>query len=199
MVNLPREWALERYRDLETLRHWQRVRREHAHDAPYQEMVLAQYRAKARDNARTPMQWDGSTHAGFTRAEKPWMDVHPDYAEWNVERQVRDPESVFCYWREVFKLRKQFVDVFVYGGFEMLDPEGEESVAYVRRFDEGNQALVVTSFSGEEVEWLVPEAARGLLEGVVRLRNYEDGPKLRGGEGSIVLRPFEALVFVKAG
>lgn len=31
-----------------------------------------------RDNARTPMQWDGTKYAGFSK-EKPWMKVNPDY------------------------------------------------------------------------------------------------------------------------
>ena len=39
--------------------------------------------AKSRDNARTPMQWDASEQAGFTRG-KPWIKVTPNYKEINV-------------------------------------------------------------------------------------------------------------------
>jgi glycosidase len=158
---------------------------------------LEQYRKKARDNARTPMQWDGSRHAGFTAAERPWMDVHPDYGEWNVASQVEDGGSVFRYWKAVLRLRKERMDVFVYGGFEMLDLESEEVVAYLRTWDEANQALVVTSFADREAEWEVPEMVGSMLECPVRMKNYEDGPKVEGSS-RLMLRPFEALVFVQS-
>lgn len=228
-VNVPREWGLDRYRDIETLNHWQKVLREHPNDVGFQKMMLEQYRLKARDNARTPMQWDGkSKNAGFTAAKTPWMDVHPDYEEWNVQAQIGDPDSVFSHWKDVLALRKGCKDVFVYGGFEMLDPENEDLVAYVRTFDGRNRALVLTSFRDTEVDWVVPDGEVGVVESIlegaeVRLRNYQDGPKLvqegrggggegRGGGGggggdeakrsnsrcTITLRPFEALVFVKS-
>jgi glycosidase len=198
-INLPREWGLDRYRDIETLNHWQKVLREHPDDKAFQEMTLREYRAKGRDNARTPMQWDKSANAGFTKAEKPWIDVHPDYEEWNVENQVDDPDSVFSYWKAVLALRRELKDIFVYGEFEMLDPDEEDCVAYVRRFDEGNEALVVTSFRDRQVEWEVPEEARELLKCSVRLENYKDERKLLGNGGKLTLRPFEALVFVRSG
>lgn len=198
-INVPRSWELDKYRDIETLNHWQKVLREHPDDEEFQKGMLREYRAKGRDNARTPMQWDGrKRNAGFSEAEKPWMDVHPDYEEWNVESQVGAPDSVFSHWKAVLGLRNELKDVFVYGDFEMLCPEDEESVAYVRTFDEGNQALVVTSFKNYEIKWDVPKEARGLLGCPVRLQNYESGPRLQTDSSSITLRPFEALVFVKS-
>lgn len=220
-INVPRSWGLDRYRDIETLNHWQdKVLKEHPDDPAFQEMMLGQYRLKARDNARTPMQWNGSNqNAGFTDAQKPWMDVHPDYQEWNVENQVHDPDGVFGHWKAVLALRKEMKDLFVYGDFEMLSPGDEESVAYIRRRrafhdEEGGEkegshaaaaALVLTNFKDHEVRWQAPEQARELLKWPVRLRNYDDGHGGLEGNGgdersvtTIRLRPFEALVFVKS-
>ncbi len=35
-------------------------------------VVMAMPHAKSRDNARTPMQWNDNTHAGFTTGT-PWI------------------------------------------------------------------------------------------------------------------------------
>jgi len=44
----------------------------------------------SRDNSRTPMQWDASRNAGFTRADKPWLAVNPNYTEINVQGESRE-------------------------------------------------------------------------------------------------------------
>jgi glycosidase len=47
------------------------------------EELLDHIHKNGRDHARTPMQWDGSQHAGFSET-RPWMRVNPNYKEINV-------------------------------------------------------------------------------------------------------------------
>lgn len=55
-VNVPREWRMEDYRDLETLNHWEELKSRHPSDTNLLQEAKDEYRNKSRDNARTPMQ-----------------------------------------------------------------------------------------------------------------------------------------------
>ena len=61
--------------------------------------------AKGRDNARTPMQWDGSKNAGFTVGE-PWLKVNPNYLQINAAEECNTADSVFAYYKALIALRK---------------------------------------------------------------------------------------------
>ena len=164
MIDVPREWGPEKYKDLEMQNHWQQVLKEHPNDTKLQKAYLEQYRLVGRDNARTPMQWTRGKHAGFMPEDvdqKPWMDIHPDYEQWNADAIVKDKDSSFHYWRRLLDLRKEEKDLFVYGNFELLEDESEEVVAYLRTEDSQSsskkQALVICSFSKDEVWWKAVE------------------------------------------
>jgi alpha-glucosidase len=58
-----------------------------------------------RDPARTPMQWDGSPHAGFTIGE-PWLPVSPNCSDVNVETEKDDPLSMLTLYRRLIELRR---------------------------------------------------------------------------------------------
>lgn len=60
---------------------------------------------KARDNARTPMPWNGSENAGFTTGT-PWMRVNEDNRACNVADQQGRDGSIWTFWKETLKLRK---------------------------------------------------------------------------------------------
>ena len=60
---------------------------------------------KGRDGCRSPMQWDGSEHAGFS-STKPWLPVHPDFPRRNVAAQSEDSGSLLSFTRSLISLRK---------------------------------------------------------------------------------------------
>jgi oligo-1,6-glucosidase len=170
MVNYPFE-SIEDFRDIESVNYYtESVRRG---DDP--EEVLASLRAMSRDNSRTPMQWDATPHAGFTKGE-PWIEVHPDHVEVNAERQVGDPDSVFEHYRRLIAFRHEEPAV-VHGNFTLLLPEDEHLFAFTRSHD-GTELLVLGNFSAGEVDvpgtvidpWLGAELVVGNVTGSLGAR-----------------------------
>lgn len=152
-----------------------------------EEEMLRFLRYKSRDNARTPMQWDASPNAGFTEGE-PWIMVNPNYGEINAADQIGREDSVFSFYKELVKLRKE-KPVIVNGEYRLLDPESEDVFVYERSFHE-EHLLVVCSFAEKELLWRLPEEMAGQAAKRV-IGNYEGqqwGPEL-------MLRPYEASVW----
>lgn len=149
--------------------------------------VMASIYARGRDNARTPMQWNGEKNAGFSEGE-PWIGVNPNYTEINAEEACKDPASVFCYYQKLIALRKE-QNVLVDGRFELLMPDDEQIFAYTRT-SENAKLLVYANFTGETVKCSLPgewKDARTLIH------NYaEPLPE-------IGLRPYEAVMMLKKG
>ena len=140
-------------------------------------------RAKARDNARTPMQWNAEKNAGFTEGT-PWYRVNPNYKEINVEQALADPESVFYHYQKLIQLRKEH-EVMVYGTYQLLFPEDEDLYIYTRTLEE-EKWLIVCNFH-EKTRKLQCKRA-----GQVMLSNYADTP---AAEKITELRPYEAVIY----
>lgn len=201
MANVPRQWNVNDYKDIELINHWASVLRDHPDDLDLQKRTLEQYRLISRDNARTPMQWDSAPFAGFMPEDskaRPWMKMHQDFESWNVESQLHNSSSALQYWRAALALRKERKEVFVYGDFEMLDQQNENVISYLRSgFDHCSKSLISTNFANKHILWQVPAEAKRIVEdGTIVLKNYLDVPILDVEAGTILLRPFEALVWL---
>jgi oligo-1,6-glucosidase len=116
---------------------------------------LASQAQFARDNARTPMQWDSSPEAGFTTVTHPWLAVNPNYKQINAAQEESDPASVFNYVRTLLKLRSRTL-AFVYGDYEDLDPVNEKVYAYIRALG-AEKYLVIENFSSSSVRYTLPK------------------------------------------
>jgi oligo-1,6-glucosidase len=143
--------------------------------------VLARLRATSRDNARTPMQWDDSEHAGFTTGT-PWLPVNPNWREVNAARQVGVPGSVFEHHRALIALRHEEPAV-VNGVFALLVPDDDQLFAFTRR-DEHTELVVVANFSGRPAE----------LPGVL-VRRCAAAELVVGDSREPGLRPWESRVY----
>ncbi|KAG8729634.1 hypothetical protein FRC12_020838 [Ceratobasidium sp. 428] len=110
-VNVPRSWSIEEYKDVCTTNFYQEEferRLKPGVGNPDMTNVLDGINRKARDNARVPMQWDDSLHAGFTTGNSPWMRVNDNFTTINVKNQMGDEESVLSFWKKVIQLRKDY-------------------------------------------------------------------------------------------
>jgi oligo-1,6-glucosidase len=122
------------------------------------EAFLAATAQVARDNSRTPMQWDSSSQAGFTTGDHTWLPVNPNYTEINAAQEESDPASVLNYVRALIRLRVHTL-AFVYGDYQDLDPRDETVYAYTRTL--GNEKyLVVENFSSSPVTYTLPNGMK---------------------------------------
>jgi oligo-1,6-glucosidase len=166
MTNYPFA-SIDEFRDIESLNHY-------AEAGP---SSLPALRDRSRDNARTPMQWDGSRNAGFTTGT-PWLPVNPNHERINAEAARADPDSVFHHYRRLIELRHSEPAV-VHGDFTMLLEEDERVYAFTRRHEDV-ELLVLGNFSGDAV----PVDRTGWEEADVLVGKPGDG-----------LGPWEARVY----
>ena len=167
--------------------------RERLKQGQTEEEVLEYFSAWGRDNARTPMQWDDSENAGFTKGS-PWMKVRDDYREVNVEKQWKEPASLLLYYQKLIRLRKEALqDVMIHGSFAPI-LEAEEGVIAYQRIAGDNVLSVVVNMVNQK-HTLPIESGKGLpydMPGtVLLLNNYEE--IIRTDEG-LLLQPYQALV-----
>ena len=116
------------------------------------EEALSVCEKMSRDNARTPVQWNGEEHAGFTTGT-PWLKVNPNYKKINVADQEKDENSVLHYYRKLVAARKSdaYREVFTYGEFVPVYEDSDSVMAYYRVLGE-KRILVAANFGKEKVE-----------------------------------------------
>jgi oligo-1,6-glucosidase len=149
------------------------------------EAVLHSLSVKSRDNARTPMQWDDTSHAGFSEGI-PWLPVNPNYVMINAEAELADPDSVFHHFRKLISLRHEY-PVIVDGRFELLLPDDEQIWALTRTL--GDQTLVMlancSSTPAAVPDGALPDLGRARL----LLATHEDSM-------SLDVQPWESRIYL---
>ncbi|WP_347548498.1 alpha-glucosidase [Pseudalkalibacillus hwajinpoensis] len=179
--------SIDLYKDIETLNMY----KERVLEGSYkQDEVMKSIHAKSRDNARTPMQWKNSAHAGFTKGT-PWIKVNPNYNVINVEESLKDKDSIFHYYQKLIQLRKEY-EVIVDGTYELLLKEHPSIFAYTRTL--GNQQLlVINNFYEQECAFTLPESIFYRAKELI-LRNYSGDQD--GDIKEIRLQPYESRVYL---
>ncbi|MEF7564930.1 alpha-glucosidase [Bacillus infantis] len=141
----------------------------------------------SRDNSRTPMQWSDETNAGFTSGQ-PWIKINPNFKEINVEAALKNPDSVFYFYKELIALRKEN-DVMVYGDYQDLFPHDEHLYVYTRSYN-GITWLILLNHSDQQRSFKLPAGYQDPEKKLI-IGNY---PK-ETADHDEKLSPYEAKIY----
>jgi alpha-glucosidase len=94
---------------------------------------------KGRDGERTPMQWNDTANAGFSKA-KPWLPVPPSYKTHNVASEQKDSNSILSFYRQLLALRHT-EPALLEGNYIPLNENDPNVLAYLRQYK--NEAILV--------------------------------------------------------
>ena len=169
---------IEDYKDIESINWYKQIK---AEGGDLNQFIASQ-KIAARDNSRTPFQWDATANAGFSSGS-PWLKVNPNYTEINVAAEEAKPESPLNYFRKLTKLRKDNL-VLVYGKYTLLDADNENVYSYTRELN-GKRLLILLNFKAQEA---TAKTGLDLSKGKILLGNYPT-PATDGK-----LKPYEAVV-----
>ncbi|GAA4702615.1 alpha,alpha-phosphotrehalase [Brevibacillus fulvus] len=181
----PRFADIADYRDVESVNAYHLLQ---AQGIPREE-VMAILQQKSRDNSRTPMQWNGDKHAGFTDGT-PWIKVADNFGKINVEQALQDKRSIFYHYQKLIRLRKQY-DVIAYGEFELILADDPQIFAYVRRYAK-EALLVVNNFYGQPAVFTLPQGIGLTGKAEILISNFADTPN---HFERLELRPYESAAF----
>lgn len=181
------DYKKEDYRDIQTINKMNSIEK-----MPFGKWILPVvmffYKRYARDNARTPMQWDNTANAGFTTGT-PWAKVNSNYAEINAAEELQNPDSVLNFYKKVLKTRKEYVDVVRDGKYISVNMKDNNVFSYIR--DNGKQKLFIAcSLSPKAVKFKPHIHFNGDARLVIS--NTENPPL---PSDSMTLKPCECVVY----
>jgi alpha-glucosidase len=147
---------------------------------------------KGRDGERTPMQWDASQNAGFTKGT-PWLPVPPSAATINVEAEEANPNSLLAWYKSLIQLKKTN-PAFARGANLMLDTENNKVLSWMRQVVGAPQVVVAVNFTAEPQTVNLAASGAGLRAAHVRtLLKTPGGPKPRS-LAAIKLGPYGVYI-----
>ncbi len=103
---------------------------------------------KGRDGERTPMQWDESDNAGFSKDFAVASGAFDGFKTHNVADESKDPNSVLAFYKKVLKLRhtnKALLD----GSYTPMNENDQNVLSYLRVYKD-QVVLVALNMSGAE-------------------------------------------------
>lgn len=179
--------SFSHYKDIETIN----VKNEFEAKGLPETYIQKSIFLKSRDNARTPMPWNGCENLGFGfTTGTPWIDFSPDNKTINVANCLSNEQSVYYHYRALIQIRKEF-PIVVNGTYELINPSDSDVYGYIRKYDE-QKLVVICSFSEYKVNYSLPEELKN-SSGKLLLSNYCDTNKRLE---NLELRPYEAVIYL---
>src|SRR5580700_4437361 len=144
---------------------------------------------KGRDGERTPMQWDDSPNAGFTRGT-PWLPVPSSYKTHNVVTESKDPNSVLNLYRKVLALRHKN-EALLEGSYIALNEDDPNVMSYLRSY-KGKAVLVALNMSPSPQKITFNLSPQGFGQAALKTLIASPGASVKGSE--VALEPFGLLI-----
>jgi glycosidase len=137
------------------------------------------------------MQWTGGVNAGFSKA-KPWLPVPASAKTHNVETELKDPDSVLNFYRQLLALRHN-EPALLEGDYFPLNEDDPNVFAYLRRY-KGEAVMVVLNMSASAQKINLFLGPAGFTAPKVSiLLNNAHAPVVGTPEG-LSMQPFSAFV-----
>jgi len=86
---------------------------------------------KGRDGERTPMQWSSEPNAGFSTGT-PWNAIPETYKTYNVADELKDPNSILNWYKQLLALRRSN-PALLNGDYIELNEKDPDVLAYLRK------------------------------------------------------------------
>ena len=150
-----------------------------------------------RDGCRSPMPWTTGPNAGFAPpGVTPWLPLAPDSATRNVSVEAADADSVLGVYRRLLRTRQRLLPLRT-GDLRRLEVADPDVLAWVRG-GRNDEVLVIVNFAARSVRVRLPEGtAPGPWHPVDG--THLDPAAAIGPDGSMTLRPFEAVIAIADG
>jgi len=149
-----------------------------------------------RDGERTPMQWNDSENAGFSKAQ-PWLPVPPSYKTHNVAAESKDPNSILSVYRQVLAMRHK-EPALVNGSYLALNEDDPNVLCYLRKYKD-EAVLVVLNMSDKPQKVRIDLASAGFSAPKLSpMLSTPQSPAAAVAGGAVAIEPFGVLI-VKVG
>lgn len=142
----------------------------------------------SRDNTRTPMQWDDSLNAGFSKSN-PWIHVNPNYKYINVKEQLEDDDSILNFYKKMIKIKKSS-ECLIYGKYNLIVEDDTNIFAYERILND-EKFLVICNLKSESSNYKYEKLTLKYENLILSNYNVDAHKDLNNFE----LKPWEARLY----
>jgi alpha-glucosidase len=155
--------------------------------------VLGWPNEKGRDGERTPMQWNGSTAAGFSSNPKTWLPVAPNYKQVNVQAESQDPGSMLNWYKQLIALRRTNPALHD-GSMKMLDAGNQNVLAWSRTAPNAKSLVVACNFTAEPQTVSLQKALGGSTKTAAILASSAGPQKSTVDLNAVTLPPYGSVI-----
>ncbi len=145
---------------------------------------------RGRDGCRTPMQWNTKINAGFSAgdAQLPWLPIHDNFQDTNVEIQLQQPDSLLNLYRQLLSHRKSSPALQV-GRYTPIEDVHKYCYVYKRTQPGSPAQIVLLNLSPDDLTIDLGHSTNGSLQ--VSTCMDRDG---QVNLDRLLLRKFEGII-----